>query len=178
MSKSGFPRIAAYLILSAATLFALPGCTKRLDTSNEEKYYKTLTEVMASLPISDRSEFDNGMTMILFYSNSDEETNAMIQGKSGKEILAIVREMKSSLPKLDASSKESFDDSLARIKASLPASKIDDFNAWAKELPAYRPGNPRLEAMNGMMFHKIIENRDFVNGQNPELQKKTDIPAD
>lgn len=162
----------ACFALFAALLFLLPGCTKRIDTSSEDKYYKTLTEVMASLPISERAEFDDGMTMIWFYSNSDEETNAMIQGKTGGEILAMVREMKSALPKLDTSSKESFEDSLAKIKASLPSSKINDFNSWANGLPAYRQGNPRLDAMNGMMFHKIIENRDFVNGQNPELQKK------
>ena len=53
----------------------------------------------------------------------------MIQGKTGGEILAMVREMKSALPKLDTSSKESFEDSLAKIKASLPSSKINDFNS-------------------------------------------------
>ena len=172
MFHPGFTRITVCLMFSAALLSTISACTKRIDTSSEDKYYKTLTEVMASLPISERSAFDNGMTMIWFYSKSDEETNAMIQGKSGKEILTLVREMESSLPKLDVSSKESFDNSLAKIKASLPASKIKDFDTWVRELPAYRQGNPRLEALNGMMFHKIIENRNFVNGQNPDQQKK------
>ena len=109
--------------------------------------------------------------MIWFYSESDEATNAMIHGKSGVEILALVEEMKASLPKLDTSSKEAFEESLAKIRASLPPSKIKDYEAWVKGLPAYRQGNRTLDELNGKTFRKIIENRDFTNGQNPALQK-------
>ena len=90
MSQSRFPRMAAFLILAAAMLAALPGCSKRLDTSNEEKYYKTLTEVVNSLPASQQQEFDNGMTTLWFYSENDDETYAKINGKTGKEIAAII----------------------------------------------------------------------------------------
>ena len=168
MPRSVSPRLSIFLLLSAVLLSALPGCTKRIDTSNEDKYYKTLTEVMNSLPASKQREFDEGMTMIWFYSESDEETNAMIHGKTGEEILAMAEEMRASLPKLDTSSQEAFEDSLAKIKASLPSSKIADYNAWVKELPAYRPGNQKLDALNGKTFQKIIENRDFANGQHHE----------
>jgi hypothetical protein len=172
MFPSFFPRLTAVLLLSAVLLSALPGCTKRIDTSTENKYYKSLTEVMNSLPASKRREFDEGMSMFWFYSESDEATNAMINGKSGTEILALIEEMKASLPKLDTSSREAYESSLAKIKAGLPPSKVNDFNAWLKEMPAYRQGNPKLDALNGMTFQKIVENRDFSNGQNHGKQQQ------
>ena len=172
MSQSLFPRITAVLLLSAVLLSVLPGCTKRIDTSTEDKYYKSLTEVMDSLPASKHREFDEGMSTIWFYSESDEATNAMLNGKSGSEILALVEEMKASLPKLDTSSKEAYDSSLEKMKAALPKSKVSSFNEWLKEMPAYRKGNPKIESLNGMTFQKIVENRDFVNSQNPGVQLK------
>jgi len=172
MSQSRFPRMAAFLILAAAILAALPGCSKRLDTSNEEKYYKTLTEVVNSLPASQQQEFDNGMTTLWFYSENDDETYAKINGKTGKEILAVIRELNESIPKLDTSSKDAYTDSLAKIKASLPSSKIQAYNEWLREMPPYRQGNPKIDALNGLTFQKIVENRDFTNGQNPALQNK------
>ena len=128
MSLSIFPRMTACLLLSAVLLSALPGCTKRIDTSTTDKYYKTLTEVMKSLPDSKKREFDEGMSMLWFYSESDEATNAMINGKSGAELLALIEETKAALPKLDTSSKEAYESSLAKIKAGLPPSKVNDFN--------------------------------------------------
>ena len=172
MTSSFFPRLTASLLLSAVLLSTLPGCTKRIDTSTEDKYYKSLTEVMKSLPDSKKREFDEGISMLWFYSESDEATNALINGKSGTELLALIEEMKASLPKLDTSSKEAYDSSLAKIKAGLPPSKINDFNVWLKELPSYRPGNPKIEALNGMTFQKIVENRDFANGQNHDKQQQ------
>ena len=171
MTLSYLPRIAACILLSAVLLSALAGCTKRINTSTEDKYYKSLTEVMDSLPASKHREFDDGMSMIWFYSESDDATNAMLNGKSGKEILAVVEEMKASLPKLDTSSKEAYESSLEKMKAGLPKSKLSTFNDWLKEMPAYRKGNPRIESLNGMTFQKIVENRDFVNSQNPAAQK-------
>ena len=171
MSHSFSKRVAALLLLSAVLLSALPGCTKRIDTTNEDKYYKTLTEVMDSLPASKHREFDEGMSMIWFYSESDEATNAMLNGKSGKEILALVEEMKAALPKLDTTSKEAYESSLEKMKASLPKSKVSSFNEWLKEMPAYRKGNPKIESLNNMTFQKIVENRDFVNSQNPGVQQ-------
>lgn len=170
MTTSFFPRIAACILLSAVLLCALPGCTKRIDTSTEDKYYKTLTQVMDSLPASKHREFDEGMAMIWFYSESDEATNAMLNGKSGKEILAVIEEMKAALPKLDASSKEAYEASLEKMKAGLPKSKQSTFNDWLKEMPAYRKGNKKIESLDGMTFQKIVENRDFVNSQNPGLK--------
>jgi len=172
MFQRDFPHKAACLVLSAVMLSAFPGCSKRIDTSSQEKFYKSWTDVMDSLPASKQKEFDDGMTTIWFYSESDDETNAMIHGKTGKEMLALIEEMKASLPKLDTSSKEAFESSKAKIRASLPSSKIKDFDEWEKELPAYRQGNPRIDALNGMTFQKIVENRNFANGQNPEFQKK------
>ncbi len=172
MSGSHFTKLAASLLFSAVLLSVLPGCTKRLDTSNEDKYYKTLTEVMTSLPASKQREFDEGMAMIWFYSESDAATNAMIDGKSGRELLALMDEMKASLPKLDASSKEAYEVSLAKMKAGLPASKVPSFNDWLKEMPAYRKGNQKIESLDGMTFQKIVENRDFVNSQNPGVQQQ------
>ena len=172
MSQSRYQRMAAFLILSAAMLSVLPGCSKRLDTSNEEKYYKTLTEVVNSLPASKQQEFDEGMTTLWFYTEKDEDTYAKIDGKTGKEILAIIEELKASIPKLDTSSKEAYTDSLAKIKASLPSSKIQAYNEWLREMPPYRQGNPKIDALNGLTFQKIVENRDFTNGQNPALQNK------
>ena len=164
MSQSRFPRMAAFTILAAAMLSVLPGCTKRLDTSNEEKYYKTLTEVVNSLPASKQQEFDEGMTTLWFYTEKDEDTYAKIDGKTGPEILAMVDEMKASMPKVDTSSKEAFTASLAAIKASLPKSRLAVYEEWVRELPSYRAGNPRIESLNGLMFHKIVENRDFERG--------------
>ena len=171
MSKSFFPRMTACLLLSAVLLSVLPGCTKRIDTTNEDKYYKSLTEVMNALPASKHREFDEGMSMLWFYSKSDEETNAMINGKTGKELLAVFEEFRASLPKLDTSSKEAYEDSLAKIKASLPPSKIGAYNDWLRTMPAYRKGNKRIDDLNGMTFQKIVENMDFTNGQNPDVQK-------
>ena len=171
MSKPLFPRMTACLLLATVLLSALPGCTKRINTTSEDKYYKTLTEVMNSLPASKHREFDEGMSMLWFYSKSDEETNAMIDGKSGKELLALFEEMKASLPKLDTSSKEAYDSSLARIKASLPPSKISAYNDWVRSMPAYRKGNKRIDDLNGLTFQKIVENLDFANGQNPNVQR-------
>ena len=165
MFQTDSARTVISLALAAATLLALPGCTKKIDTSNENKFYKSWTEVMQSLPASKQKEFDDGMSMIWFYSKDDDETNAMIHGKSGREMLAIIEEMNESLPKLDTSSKEAYESSLEKIKTSLPPSKIEAYNKWLKELPSYRPGNPKLDALNGMPFHKIVENRDFANGQ-------------
>ena len=170
MTPSHLPRIAACFLLSAVLLSVLPGCTKRIDTSTEDKYYKTLTEVMDSLPASKHREFDEGMALIWFYSESDDATNAMLNGKSGKEILAVVEEMKAALPKLDTSSKEAYESSLEKMKVGLPKSKVSTFNDWLKEMPAYRKGNPKIESLNGMTFQKIVENRDFVNSQNPAAQ--------
>ena len=167
MFQLTFPRMTACLVLSAVMLSTLPGCSKRIDTSTQDKFYKSWTEVMKSLPSSQQKEFDEGMTMIWFYSESDEETNARIHGKTGKEMLAMIAEMRESLPKLDTTSKEAFEDSLARIKASLPSSKMRVYNEWLKELPPYRPGNPRLDALNGMTFQKIVENRDITSTKNP-----------
>ena len=96
----------------------------------------------------------------------------MIDGKSGKELLALMEEMKVSLPKLDTSSKEAYESSLAKMKAGLPASKVTSFNAWLKEMPAYRKGNQKIESLDGMTFQKIVENRDFVNSQNPGVQQQ------
>ena len=172
MSKSYSTKTAACLLLSAALLAALLGCTKRIDTSNEDKYYKSLTEVMDSLPASKHHEFDDGVSMIWFYSESDESTNAMLNGKSGKEILALIEEMKASLPKLDASSKEAYDASLQKMKAGLPKTKQSTFDEWLRSMPAYRKGNPRIESLDGMTFQKIVENRDFVNSQNPGLKEQ------
>ncbi|MBR2962612.1 MAG: hypothetical protein IKC53_00220 [Lentisphaeria bacterium] len=171
MTQSFISRIAACFLLSAVLLSVLTGCTKRIDTSTEDKYYKTLTEVMDSLPASKHREFDDGMSMIWFYSESDDATNAMLNGKSGKEILAVIEEMKAALPKLDTSSKEAYESSLEKMKAGLPKSKVSTFNDWLKEMPAYRKGNPKIESLNGMTFQKIVENRDFVNSQNPAAQK-------
>ncbi len=172
MTQSFISRIAACFLLSAVLLSVLTGCTKRIDTSTEDKYYKTLTEVMDSLPASKHREFDDGMSMIWFYSESDDATNAMMNGKSGKEILAVIEEMKAALPKLDTSSKEAYESSLEKMKAGLPKSKVSTFNDWLKEMPAYRKGNPKIESLNGMTFQKIVENRDFVNSQNPAAQQK------
>ena len=165
MSQTDSARSALFLTLAAATLLALPGCTKRIDTSSENRFYKSWTEVMQSLPASKQKEFDDGMSMIWFYSKDDDETNAMIHGKSGREMLAIIEEMNESLPKLDTSSKEAYESSLAKMRASLPPSKIEAYDKWLKELPSYRQGNPKLDALNGMPFHKIVENRNFANGQ-------------
>ena len=156
MSHPGFTRTTFCLIL-AALLSVLTGCTKRIDTSSNDKYYRTLTEVMVSLPTSQHREFDDGISMIWFYSNSDEETNAMIHGKSGKEMMTLIQEMKASLPKIDTSSKEAYDDSLAKIRASIPSSRIKDYEKWVKGLPAYRQGNPKTEALNGKMFHELVD---------------------
>lgn len=172
MTQSFISRIAACFLLSAVLLSVLTGCTKRIDTSTEDKYYKTLTEVMDSLPASKHREFDDGMSMIWFYSESDDATNAMLNGKSGKEILALIEEMKAALPKLDTSSKEAYESSLEKMKAGLPKSKVSTFNDWLKEMPAYRKGNQKIESLNGMTFQKIVENRDFVNSQNPAAQQK------
>ena len=172
MTQSFISRIAACFLLSAVLLSVLTGCTKRIDTSTEDKYYKTLTEVMDSLPASKHREFDDGMSMIWFYSESDDATNAMLNGKSGKEILAVIEEMKASLPKLDTSSKEAYESSLEKMKAGLPKSKVSTFNDWLKEMPAYRKGNKKIESLDGMTFQKIVENRDFVNSQNPAAQQK------
>ena len=172
MTQSFISRIAACFLLSAVLLSVLTGCTKRIDTLTEDKYYKTLTEVMDSLPASKHREFDDGMSMIWFYSESDDATNAMLNGKSGKEILALIEEMKAALPKLDTSSKEAYESSLEKMKAGLPKSKVSTFNDWLKEMPAYRKGNQKIESLNGMTFQKIVENRDFVNSQNPAAQQK------
>ena len=172
MFHRAFPHKAFCLMLSAVMLSALPGCSKRIDTSSQEKFYKSWTEVMDSLPASKQKEFDDGMTTIWFYSENDAETNAMIHGKTGKEMLALIEEMKASLPKLDTTSKDAFESSKAKIRAGLPSSKIKDFDAWEKELPPYRQGNPRIDSLNGLTFQKIVENRDFSNGQNPGFQKK------
>ena len=97
------------------------------------------------------------------------DTPVLITGESGtgKEMLALIEEMKAALPKLDTSSKEAYESSLEKMKAGLPKSKVSTFNDWLKEMPAYRKGNQKIESLNGMTFQKIVENRDFVNSQNP-----------
>ena len=118
MTSSYLLRIAVCFLLSAVLLSVLTGCTKRIDTSTEDKYYKTLTEVMDSLPASKHREFADGMSMIWFYSESDDATNAMLNGKSGKEMLALIEKMKAALPKLDTSSKEAYESSLEKMTAA------------------------------------------------------------
>ena len=157
MSKSRTAKPAAFLLFSAVLLSVLPGCTKRIDASSESKYYKSMTEVMSSLPASKQRDFDEGIFLIWFYSESDEATNALLHKKSGEEVLALVEEMKASLPRLDTSSKEAYDSSLQKMKDALPASLKSSFDEWLKNMPAYRKGNPRIESLNGMAFHSIIE---------------------
>jgi hypothetical protein len=152
--------VTAALFLSVVLLSVLPGCTKRINASDENKYYKTLTEVLISLPASKQREFDDGMAMIWFYSESKEATYAKIHGKSGRELLEMIAEMKASLPRLDTSSGEAYEDSLAKIRAGLPPSQIKTYDMWRKELPSYRQGNPKLDALNGLTFQEIIEKRD------------------
>ena len=161
MSESIARRLSPLFLAAIALSSIFAGCTKRIDTSTEAKFYKTWTEVMESLPESRQRAFDEGMSMIWFYSNSDEETYAQLNGKSGEEILAMVEEMKEKLPKLDTSSNEAFKASLEAMRAALPKNKQSVFDKWVRELPAYRPGNPRIDAYNGLMFHKIAENRDL-----------------
>ena len=161
MSESIVRRLSLLLLTVIVLSSAFAGCTKRIDTTTEDKFYKSWTEVMKSLPESRQREFDEGMSMIWFYSNSDEETYAQLNGKSGEEILAMVGEMKEKLPKLDTSSNEAFKASLEAMRAALPKNKQSVFDKWVRELPAYRPGNPRIDACNGLMFHKIAENRDL-----------------
>ena len=161
MSESILRRLSLLLLTAIVLSSAFAGCTKRIDTTTEDKFYKSWTEVMKSLPESRQREFDEGMSMIWFYSNSDEETYAQLNGKSGEEILVMVEEMKAKLPKLDTSSKEAFTASLEAMRAALPKNKQSVFDKWVRELPSYRPGTPRIDACNGLMFHKIAENRDF-----------------
>ena len=106
MSHSIARRLSVLLLAAAVSTSAFTGCTKRIDTSTEAKFYKSWTEVMRSLPESRQREFDDGMSMIWFYSDSDEETYAKIDGKTGPEILDLVEEMKAKMPKVDTSSKE------------------------------------------------------------------------
>ena len=115
MSHSISRSLTVLLPAVAIAVSVFAGCTKRIDTSTEAKFYKSWTEVMRSLPESRQREFDDGMSMIWFYSDSDEETYAKIDGKTGPEILALVEEMKASMPKVDTSSKEAFTASLAAI---------------------------------------------------------------
>jgi hypothetical protein len=157
MFKPRTAELAAFLLLSAVLLPVLSGCTKRIDTSSEDKYYKSMTEVMSSLPASKQREFDDGIFMIWFYAESDEAANALLHKKSGEEVLALVEEMKAALPKLDTSSKEAYESSLQKMKAALPAYQISDFDEWLKKMPAYRKGNPRIESLNGLPFHMIVE---------------------
>lgn len=157
MSKSRTAKLAAYLLFSAVLLSVLPGCTKRIDTSSESKYYKSMTKVMSSLPASKQRDFDEGIYVIWFYSESDEATNALLHKKSGEEVLALVEEMKASLPKLDTSSKEAYDSSLQKMKDALPASLKSAFDEWLNKMPPYRKGNPRIDALNGLAFHTILE---------------------
>ena len=157
MSISRTAKLAAYLLVSVVLLSSLPGCTKRIDTSSEDKYYKSMTEVMSSLPSSKQRAFDDGVFMIWFYSESAEAANALLDKKSGEEVLALVEEMEASLPKLDTSSKEAYESSLQKMKAALPASLVSDFNEWQNKMPAYRKGNPKIESLNGLPFHKIVD---------------------
>ena len=101
MSPSIVRRLFIFMLAAAVSTSVLAGCTKRINTSTEAKFYKSWTEVMRSLPESRQREFDDGMSMIWFYSDSDEETFAKLDGKSGPEILAMVDEMKASMPKVD-----------------------------------------------------------------------------
>lgn len=171
MFHSGLSRAAACLMLSAVAMSALCGCSKRLDTSTDDKYYSSYEKVVKTLPAAKQKEFDDGMNMIWFYSEDDEATKAMLHGKTGEEILAIIEEKNAALPKLDTSSKAAFESSLKKIQESLPSSKKKAYSDFVKSQP-YRPGDRRLAGMNGLPFHKLVENLDFANGQNPELQKK------
>ena len=161
MFHTVFSRMTLCLTFSALLLAAVPGCSKRIDTSTQDKLYRSWTEVMNSLPESKQQEFDEGMTTIWFYAKDDAEANAKIHGKTGPEILAMVEEMKVSLPKLDTSSKEAYEESLVKIKEGLPPSKIKSYDKWVGELPPYKQGNPRVDAWNGMTFQMIVESPGF-----------------
>ena len=159
MFHTVFSRMPLSLTVSALLLAAVPGCSKRIDTSTQDKLYRSWTEVMNALPESKQQEFDEGMTTIWFYAKDDAEANAKIHGKTGPEILAMVDEMKASLPKLDTSSKEAYEESLVKIKEGLPPSKINSYDKWVRELPPYKQGNPKVDAWNGMTFQMIVESR-------------------
>jgi hypothetical protein len=112
------------------------------------------------------------MNMIWFYSEDDAATKAELHGKTGEEILSLIDEKTAKLPTLDTSSREAFESSLKKIQDTLPSSKKKAYADFVNTLPAYRPGDRRLAGMNGLPFHKLVENFDFANGQNPDLQKK------
>jgi len=171
MSKSRIAKLTAYLLFSAVLLSVLPGCTKRIDTSSESKYYKSMTKVMSSLPASKQRAFDEGIYVIWFYSESDEATNALLHKKSGEEVLALVEEMEASLPKLDTSSKEAYDSSLQKMKNALPASLKSSFDEWLRKMPAYRKGNPRLDSLNGLPFHTLLEKTEPSGGRDTRAQQ-------
>jgi len=172
MFHTGLSRAAACLFFSAAAVSVLCCCTKRLDTSSDDKYYNSYEKVVRSLSSENQKKFDDGMNMIWFYSEDDAATKAELHGKTGEEILSLIDEKTAKLPTLDTSSREAFESSLKKIQDTLPSSKKKAYADFVNTLPAYRPGDRRLAGMNGLPFHKLVENFDFANGQNPDLQKK------
>ena len=170
MFHSGLSRAVACLMFSAAAVSALCGCTKRLNTSDENKFFESYEKIVKSMPAEKQDEFHNGMNMIWFYSETKEKTYEMLDGKSGEEVFALIEEMNKNLPKLDTSSKDKFDDSLRRIGENLPSSKEKEFEAFVKKYP-YKKGDRNLEQFNGLPFHLIVKRIDEENGKSTNLQK-------
>ena len=170
MFHSGLSRAAACLMFSAVAASALCGCTKRLNTSDETKFFESYEKIVKSMPEEKQDEFHNGMNMIWFYSENKEKTYEMLDGKSGEEVFALIEEMNKNLPKLDTSSKDKFDDSLRRIGENLPSSKKKDFDEFVKKYP-YKKGDRNLEQFNALPFHLIVKRIDEENGKSTNLQK-------
>jgi hypothetical protein len=150
---------------------ALCGCSKRLNASSEEKFFGSYERIVKSMPAEKQDEFHNGMNMIWFYSESKEKTYEMLDGKTGEEVFAIIEEMNNSLPKLDTSSKEAFENSLRKIGENLPSSKEKQFNEFVKDHP-YKKGDRDLEQFNGLPFHLIVKRIDEENGKKRASSQK------
>lgn len=165
MFHSGLFRAAACLMFSAVAVSALCGCSKRLNASSEEKFFESYEKIVKSMPAEKQDEFHNGMNMIWFYSESKEKTYEMLDGKTGEEVFAIIEEMNNSLPKLDTSSKEAFENSLRKIGENLPSLvKDNDFEVFVEKHP-YKKGDRDLEQFNGLPFHLIVKRIDEENGK-------------
>ena len=71
MSRFVSPRMTACLLLSAVLLPMLPGCTKRIDTSSEDKYYKSYTQAIRKWKREHQERIENLFITPKFDSRED-----------------------------------------------------------------------------------------------------------
>ena len=118
-------RRSTFAAFCVMTLCLASACTKKIDGSSLDKYYLSSGEVMKSISGEERQmEFANGLEMIMFYSAEASDAVSRLNGKTAEEVFEMIREVRDSKPRIDASDKDRYTSSLSEVLKSIPGESV------------------------------------------------------